>query len=290
MVLASTFIPIPDELIGKPVFIKHIDGDMGNNDINNLKWVEKIEEWRIITYPEIRKNMYAISSFGRVKNILTNTILKQQHDRGGYRIIWLAKTKPNTGVTKKIHRLMIHEFYKPISEIENIQPRLEVNHIDGNKDNNYIDNLELVTSSENQKHAFRLGLQQSIRGENKTTSKLSNETVEKICKYLVKYNGSIPKVMNHFKTNPIVKRYLIQAIKYKHIWRFISDKYFMENEFRVKTSDDKIHLICQTLVDNDMSVCKTVADLKEIFPEIHDRYVYPIKYKRAWTNISDLYF
>ena len=288
MILASSFIPIPKSLINKDVTVKHIDGDMSNNDLENLIWIEDVEEWRVVTYPDIRENMYAVSSFGRIKNIETNLLLKNQSDRGGYRIIWLAKIKPNTGVTKKVHRIMAHEFIMPLPEI--IENHLEVNHIDGDKNNNHLDNLELITSSENQKHAFRLGLHQSVRGENKINSKLSNETVEKICQYLVKYNGNISKVLAEFKSDVNVKYYLIRAIKYKHIWSFISDKYFMKDEFRVKTSDDKIHLICQTLVDNNMSVARTVNELKEIFPEITHRYIYPIKYKFSWTHISDLYF
>lgn len=52
----------------------------------------------------------------------------------------------------KIHRLVAITF------IPNIDNKPEVNHIDGNKENNCISNLEWTTSSENMQHAFKMGL------------------------------------------------------------------------------------------------------------------------------------
>ncbi len=52
----------------------------------------------------------------------------------------------------KVHRLVAQAF------IPNIDNKLEVNHIDGNKENNCINNLEWTTSSENMQHAFKTGL------------------------------------------------------------------------------------------------------------------------------------
>ena len=51
--------------------------------------------------------------------------------------------------TFRVHRLVLMAF----APIENMQ-NLEVNHIDGNKKNNSLSNLEWVTSSENKLHAF----------------------------------------------------------------------------------------------------------------------------------------
>lgn len=81
-----------------------------------------------------------------------------------------------TGPIKKrftVHRLVALAF---------IGPRpvgLVVNHIDGVKANNRLQNLEYVTSSENSKHSFRIGLQSNV-GEKHARSKLTDDKVRKI--------------------------------------------------------------------------------------------------------------
>lgn len=70
--------------------------------------------------------------------------------RGGYCEIMLFKN--NVGKRFKIHRLVATEF------LNNPHDKPEVNHIDGNKSNNCVDNLEWVTSKENKAHAWNAGL------------------------------------------------------------------------------------------------------------------------------------
>jgi hypothetical protein len=62
-----------------------------------------------------------------------------------------------------IHRLVAEHFIDGDSS-------LEVNHKDGDKKNNYVSNLEWVTSRENQLHAFKLGLQIAPRGKDSNCS------------------------------------------------------------------------------------------------------------------------
>ena len=67
---------------------------------------------------------------------------------------------------------------------------LEVNHIDGNKENNSIENLEYCTRSENMLHAFKNRLEKPMRGENNPSSKLTKEQVLEIRAY-AKKNGKL---------------------------------------------------------------------------------------------------
>ena len=77
---------------------------------------------------------YDVSSNGRIKNVITGKILKPGRNPKGYLLITLYKNgKPHI---KKIHRLVADAFYDGEHE------GLEVNHIDGNKTNNCIWNLE----------------------------------------------------------------------------------------------------------------------------------------------------
>lgn len=92
---------------------------------------------------------YQISNFGNVKNTKTNKILTGDTNSTGYRRVILYNP-----VKKRffIHRLVALHFCNGYSD------DLVVNHIDGNKLNNHYKNLEWVTKSENDKHAFKLGL------------------------------------------------------------------------------------------------------------------------------------
>ena len=93
---------------------------------------------------------YLVSNFGRVKSLITNKILNQYKDRYGYlRVILSLNGKQKIYL---VHRLVAKAF------IPNPENKLEVNHKDGNKENNHVDNLEWVTSKENVKHAYKMGL------------------------------------------------------------------------------------------------------------------------------------
>jgi hypothetical protein len=58
-------------------------------------------------------------------------------------------------------------------------PRHRINHIDGNKRNNRIENLEWVTTSENNQHAYKLGLK-SVRGERNPQAVLTDDEVRQM--------------------------------------------------------------------------------------------------------------
>ncbi len=121
------------------------------------------EEWRIFT----RKNRrYKVSSHGRVKALLqirtlrrsdTGRIythrlpakmLKQRLDQDGY---------PRTSIGT-VHRLVAQAF------IPNPKSKSEINHKNGIKTDNHVENLEWVTSKENKEHAVSNGIHANMRG------------------------------------------------------------------------------------------------------------------------------
>jgi len=173
-----------------------------------------MERWkRIINFPD-----YKISSLGKIERITTKSgtrsgkILKQNYKKNGY--VYICLTKNNKKYYKRVHRLVLETF----NPIENIN-KLECNHINGIKSDNRLENLEWCTRSENEKHAYKIGLKhQSIerkkklsdlmkikhRGEKNPRSKLTEKQVIQIKmlfklgfrnKYISeKYNISIPTV------------------------------------------------------------------------------------------------
>ena len=116
------------------------------------------EVWRDIKGFE---GLYQVSNSGKVKSLNFHREnreceLKSKVTKDGYYETALSKNGKYKYI--RTHRLVAMAF------CENPNNKNEVNHIDGNKLNNRADNLEWVTSSENQKHAYKLGLQKVSGG------------------------------------------------------------------------------------------------------------------------------
>lgn len=97
------------------------------------------------------EGLYKCSSDGQIFSVRNNRFLKPCYDTNGYSIVVLAKDKKHT--TRTIHRLVAENWLA-----DSYQPKYEVNHKDGNKKNNCIENLEWVSKKENIRHAMRMGL------------------------------------------------------------------------------------------------------------------------------------
>lgn len=105
-----------------------------------------MEEWKdIIGYG----GYYQVSNYGNIKNIHTNKILIGDTNSLGYKRVTLY-----TPIKKRffVHRLVALHF------CDGYRESLVVNHIDGNKTNNNSKNLEWVTRSKNDLHAYKLNL------------------------------------------------------------------------------------------------------------------------------------
>ncbi len=100
---------------------------------------------------------YSVSDMGRVRRDTPGTatkvgkILNLTKNGHGYFKVCLVKIDRKRQVTK-IHRLVAEHF------LDEIEGKTCVNHIDGNRENNNVENLEWVTPSENSIHAYKIGL------------------------------------------------------------------------------------------------------------------------------------
>lgn len=128
------------------------------------------ENWRDIKGFE---NLYQISDLGNVKSLGNGNstdsrtkqerVLKLQLKKTGYLQVKLCKE--GKSFYKRPHRLVAEAF------LLNLENKKEINHINGIKSDNRVENLEWCTSSENQKHAFEKGLQKIYRGKSHIQSK-----------------------------------------------------------------------------------------------------------------------
>ena len=109
---------------------------------------------------------YQVSNCGRVRSSYKGgRILKPNIVRCGYSVVALYRDKKQHYTT--VHRLVALAF------IPNPDNKPQVNHIDGDKTNNHVNNLEWVTAAENIHHADALGL----RGRRSPRAKLTDEQV-----------------------------------------------------------------------------------------------------------------
>lgn len=107
------------------------------------------EEWRDIVGFD---GKYQISSLGNVRNIKTMKQLKSSKTQSGYCDVKLYDRNQRKNVHFRVHRLVATAF------IDNPECKRTVNHIDGDKNNNTVSNLEWATHKENLRHAHDTGL------------------------------------------------------------------------------------------------------------------------------------
>ena len=161
---------------------------------------------------------YEVSSYGRVKSLrrrvrcgenrhrtIKGKILKPVAGSGNYLYVTI-NAKPLACKTEAVHRLVAYAFLGDRPDDD-----YQVNHIDGNKENNRAENLEWVTPKQNSRHAAEMGLMP--HGERCATSKLTDEEVVKI-RVLVKSGATRSKL----KKKHNVSRGTIDAIMQGRAW------------------------------------------------------------------------
>lgn len=163
-----------------------------------------IEEWKLI---KGFGDKYQISNLGKVRNVNTNHILTARPNRSGYLRVPLHFNGKSKDLF--VHKLVAAAF------IYNDDPtnKTQVNHIDFNKNNNTVDNLEWCTPSYNTKHAFNNG-RKTNKGTHNPRTKLTLEQVEEI-RFLVLNNKMSQREIGELFG---IKRSAVGAIKTGKNW------------------------------------------------------------------------
>lgn len=193
-------------------------------EVNSKRWLDLTpllnEEFRDIKDYE---GLYQVSNYGRVKSLKIITkeirhqqtkILKVSKNANGYYILNLSNK------SARVHRLVAETF------IDNPNNYPCVNHKDGIKTNNCVDNLEFCTHSYNNKEAYRLGLKTN-------GSKLGKDN--KKSKHIIQYDLNYNKIADFYGTGDIKRKWgyspmsILNCCKgkaqtaYNCLWRFANE-------------------------------------------------------------------
>lgn len=161
------------------------------------------------------EEFYSVSNTGNIRRdkvvpgCRAGRILKPNRNRSGYKYVVLTNGSRKARKTLTVHNVVMHAFVGPKPN-----ERSQINHIDGNKENNNLTNLEYVNQREHTLHTTRNKLH--AHGTRVNTCKLSEEQVREI-KYFLKLGC---------KTTTLAKEYgvsqsAIALIKGGRNWKHI---------------------------------------------------------------------
>ena len=159
---------------------------------------------------------YKIDEYGNIWSFhiyKEGKLLKPKIDKDGYLKVSIT-IKKNKTKTVFVHRLVAENF------VHNEYPDLNmiVNHLDGNKQNNFYKNLEWTTAKGNTRHAVYYNLFPT--GERSTLARFSNNDIEKVCKLIQKQI-----LFSDIEKETGVPVNVINKIYRGDCWKSISRKY-----------------------------------------------------------------
>ena len=170
------------------------------------------EVWKRLIYQGIDYgDYYEVSNYGQIRNSKTKKIRKQNLLKTGYCFVNGSLGSRENKITFRVHKAVAETF------IPNPNNLPEVNHKNGDKLKNDVDNLEWCTHVDNIKHAYSSDLIKC--GVSMPTSKLTDDIVkyarEKYIPYDKKYG--IAALAKEFGVDPVTMRYAIHGKTWKHV-------------------------------------------------------------------------
>lgn len=204
----------------------------------------------------------------------TGTALTPDTSNAGYARVAIYY---KDGSVKKhsVHRLVAEAF------IPNVDSLPLVNHKDGNKLNNCVENLEWVSHKGNYEHAHETGLLDNSIGENHYLSKYTEAEVREVCELLQSGMRNID-----IERTTGVHRSFISMVRAKKAWRHISKEYNIQVNRAKRFSESTIRWLCDLIAEG-----KTNAEIisESRNPEINANLLHGLRKRKIYTNISKEY-
>lgn len=186
---------------------------------------------------------YEVYDDGRIFSHISNIFLKPYVSQCGYLIVDVSLNKKR--YTRQVHRLVAHAFIPNPDKFET------VNHKDGDKTNNCVENLEWLTIKDNVRHAWETGLVKPRSGTDNPANKYTEEQIRHVCSILEtggKDYRNISKITG-------VSYDTIKDIKYKKTWVNVSIEYDIKDtrEFMyLRYKPIIIHLLKQRKTNSEI--------------------------------------
>lgn len=204
------------------------------------------EKWIRISdaLPDIA-SYYFISSHGRVYSEYSKRILATSITETGYVTVNLSM-KDHRRVTKRLNRLVMIVFCYFVGCEE-----YEVNHIDGNKLNNYLYNLEWVTSKENNDHAILTGLKwNTFIGEINPHAKITEADVYRIYELLISNQYTDIQIAEMLSVTPTIVRLIANGETWRHLFTDEQRTQMASTRYGHIIDDQQMHSICRYFQNN----------------------------------------
>lgn len=164
---------------------------------------------------------WEINKEGHIRNVKTKVTKFTFLHKSGYEHVHFKKNGKQ--ITRKVHRLVAQNFLPEpeenlVKECSKVHPYVVcVNHINGNKSDNRVDNLEWCSMKQNSEHAIKNNLLPDAKGENNGRSVLTEDIVHRICQDFEK--GMQPsEAVKKYKISKQQATKIRAGFAWKHVW------------------------------------------------------------------------
>lgn len=216
---------------------------------------------------------YATSYCGKVFRISTGKQMKAYLKKCGYLDVRMSHDGKSSNT--KVH-VAVADSWLPYEDGKRF-----VNHIDGDKTNPCVDNLERCTSAENQRHAIDVGLKG--KGEKLYNALLTDQDVHELCKRLEE-GFTVKDLSEMFETSKDIVRKIRDGSNYPHIRTLYVN---IPHKFQYEFSENTIRWVCEQINKGiaDSTIAKISSNKNLKTPDVKR-----IRHKIRYSSISSEYF